>query len=74
MTYEVSWKDHKNNFILEVYGDLEAAIDRTTDLQLMGKVHYLVFVPDLTKVKKSYMEEWLDESNKKLICDFTIRN
>lgn len=74
MTYEVSWKDRAGKITLEVYSDIYEAIDRTSDLQLTGYLCYLVFVPDLTRRKKPFMEELLEEYNQKLICDFIIKN
>lgn len=74
VTYEVSWKDRAGKITLEVYSDIHQAIDRTSDLQLSNVECYLVFVPDLTNRRKSFMDELLEEYSQKLICDFIVKN
>jgi hypothetical protein len=71
MTYEVSWKDQKGKIVLEVYTDIYKAIDRTSVLQLLGLECFMVYVPDLTKVKPDPIQILIENYEKeRFICDF----
>lgn len=73
MTYEVSWKDRAGHITLEVYGDIYEAIERTSDLQLLGKEVHMIFLPDLTKVKPDPIKILIEDLEQKFLMDFFER-